>query len=264
MPGAYAVCTCAEASIPRLPVRQRRSPFDRVDVSDRRQFHGGARAEQTTPCARYGCARAGRSRDAQPSTARSSRTGRSSSCRSSALARAHLIGQSEWVQDERDDLSGVHAAARAAANRCASLIAQAPDAAARLPHSEWTVRDLAAHLAVGAEIYVEYANGRTDPFVDVSDIAGGSLARTTAQRLAEEPEQDLDALASRFRAAVEQLLALTADRPRDELVMWRILARPRARTRASTFAYAAGHESPCASTMAVSQLTSRAGASIAT
>ena len=120
------------------------------------------------------------------------------------------------VPHERDDQSRV----RAAAERCALLIERAPDAAAALPHSEWTVRDLAAHVAGGTEVYCQYANGRTDPFVDLSDIAGGSLARMSAQRLVEEPEQDLEVLASRLRIAVEQLLALTADRPGDQEVMW--------------------------------------------
>jgi uncharacterized protein (TIGR03083 family) len=120
----------------------------------------------------------------------------------------------------REDFSRVRAAAYHAAEGCAVLIEQAPDASARLPHSEWTVRDLAAHIVLGTEVYREYAAGRTDPFVDLSDWAGGSLARTSAQRLVEEQEQNLQALATRLRNAAEALLEFTADCNGDEQVVW--------------------------------------------
>jgi uncharacterized protein (TIGR03083 family) len=121
---------------------------------------------------------------------------------------------------DREDFSRVRAAAHHAAERCALLIEQAPDASARLPRSEWTVRDLAAHIVLGTEVYREYAAGRTEPFVDVSDWAGGSLARTSAQRLVEEQEQNLQALATRLRNAAEALLEFTADYRGDEQVVW--------------------------------------------
>lgn len=121
---------------------------------------------------------------------------------------------------DREDFSRALAAAHHAAERCALLIEQAPDASARLPRSEWSVRDLAAHIVLGTEVYREYAAGRTEPFVDVSDWAGGSLARTSAQRLVEEQEQSLQALATRLRNAAEALLEFTADCNGDEQVVW--------------------------------------------
>jgi uncharacterized protein (TIGR03083 family) len=120
----------------------------------------------------------------------------------------------------REDFSRVLAAAHHAAERCALLIEQAPDASAQLPRSEWTVRDLAAHIALGTEVYREYAAGRTEPFVDLSDWAGGSLARTSAQRLVEEQERNLQALATRLRNAAEALLEFTAACRGDEQVVW--------------------------------------------
>jgi uncharacterized protein (TIGR03083 family) len=82
------------------------------------------------------------------------------------------------------------------------------------------VRDLAAHIVLGTEVYREYAAGRTEPFVDLSDWAGGSLARTSAQRLVEEQEQNLQALATRLRNAAKALLKFTADCNGEEQVVW--------------------------------------------
>jgi uncharacterized protein (TIGR03083 family) len=121
---------------------------------------------------------------------------------------------------DREDFSWVRGAAKRGAERCALLIEQAPDASARLPRSEWTVRDLAAHVVLGTEVYREYVAGRIEPFVDVSDWAGGSLARTSAQRLVEEQEQDLHALATRLRNAAAALFEFTADCNGDEQVLW--------------------------------------------
>jgi uncharacterized protein (TIGR03083 family) len=121
---------------------------------------------------------------------------------------------------DREDLSCLASTLCGAAERCARLIEEAPDAMARVPGSAWTVRDFAAHLALGTEAYAGYVTGHTEPFVDMSDIAGGSLARTSAQRLTEEREQDLGALARRLRNAVDTLATLAKDRRGDERVLW--------------------------------------------
>ena len=70
--------------------------------------------------------------------------------------------------------------ARRVAGEVCGLLASAPDAGAAVPGSDWNVGDVAAHLALGTEAYITYARGVTEPFVDVSGIAGGSLARTSA------------------------------------------------------------------------------------
>ena len=80
--------------------------------------------------------------------------------------------------------------------------------------------DAAAHVALGTEAYVGYSRGGTEPWVDVSDIAGGSLARSNAERLDLEPLREPAALAARVQAAAAELLATTEGRSGDEAVTW--------------------------------------------
>jgi uncharacterized protein (TIGR03083 family) len=118
------------------------------------------------------------------------------------------------------DLDAARAALRRAADDFSALIASAPDPDQRIPDSEWTVRDVAVHVALGSEAYVRYATGGTEAWVDISDIAGGSLARSSAERLAAEPARDLPALAERAKAAVGALIEATEGRSDDEPVVW--------------------------------------------
>ena len=118
------------------------------------------------------------------------------------------------------DLDAARAALRRATDDFAALIASAPDPDQRIPDSEWTVRDVAAHVALGSEAYVGYATGGTEAWVDISDIAGGSLARSNEGRLAAEPARDLPALATRAKAAVGALIEATEGRSADEPVVW--------------------------------------------
>ncbi len=108
---------------------------------------------------------------------------------------------------------------RVAADLC-SLLESIGDGGAMVPKSEWTIRDVATHVALGTEAYVGYVLGATEAFVDVSDIAGGSLASTNAARVQAEPAQALPELATRLRAASSALLEVTAGRQGDQIVMW--------------------------------------------
>jgi uncharacterized protein (TIGR03083 family) len=108
----------------------------------------------------------------------------------------------------------------AAAQRLAFLIESAPDAAARLKGSEWSVADLAAHVTTCTEGYRGYIEGRTEPFEDMSDVAGGSVARTNAQLLTDEPERDLNALTARLRSGAQELVRATNGRRGDDRVLW--------------------------------------------
>ena len=99
-----------------------------------------------------------------------------------------------------------------------TLVASADDAATAVPGSEWNVGEVIAHVAVGTEAYVGYLSGATEPFVDVSDIASGSLARTSAARLEAEPERDVVSLTDRLRTASSALL--DADRPDATAMRW--------------------------------------------
>jgi uncharacterized protein (TIGR03083 family) len=118
------------------------------------------------------------------------------------------------------DIADTRMAIERAAERVVRLAATAPHAGVVVPDSDWTVRDVLVHLALGTETYVTYVNGATEPFVDVSDIAGGSLARSSAARLAADPEQDLLALTMRVSAAMASLLEATAGRHSNDPVMW--------------------------------------------
>ena len=86
--------------------------------------------------------------------------------------------------------------------------------------------DAAAHVALGTEAYVGYSRGGTEPWVDVSDIAGGSLARSNAERLDLEPLREPAALAARVQAAAAELLATTEGRSGEEPVTWNGLTVP--------------------------------------
>jgi uncharacterized protein (TIGR03083 family) len=118
-----------------------------------------------------------------------------------------------------DDFAEAQAAVRRVGNALAQLIDSAPEADAQLPNSEWTVRDLAAHVVLGAEMYTRFANGDTEPFVDLSDVAGGSLARTSAARLDDEPEHDIHELAKRLQIGIESLLSSCASRSQSQPVL---------------------------------------------
>jgi uncharacterized protein (TIGR03083 family) len=118
------------------------------------------------------------------------------------------------------DLQATRTALLRAADDFATLIAGAPDADQPIPSSEWTVGDVAAHVALGSEAYVGYAAGATEAWVDVSDVAGRSLARSNSARLAAEPARDLPALAARAQAAVAAVVDATEGRSGDEQVVW--------------------------------------------
>jgi uncharacterized protein (TIGR03083 family) len=118
------------------------------------------------------------------------------------------------------DLDATRVALLRAADRFATLIAGAPDADQPIPDSEWTVGDVAVHVALGSEAYVGYASGATEAWVDVSDIAGGSLARSSAARLAAEPARDLPVSAARARAAVAAIVEAAEGRSAEEPVVW--------------------------------------------
>jgi uncharacterized protein (TIGR03083 family) len=118
------------------------------------------------------------------------------------------------------DFATTRTAVRAAADACIGLFAAELDGGVAVRGSDWSVAEVAAHVAVASEVYTEYAGGRKEAFVDISDIAGGSLATTSAQRLAEEPERDLGALAARLDRAVNALLAATAACDGREIVTW--------------------------------------------
>ncbi len=124
------------------------------------------------------------------------------------------------VSEPAVEMSAVRSALGRVASELSALFESASSADVRISRSEWSVGDVAVHVTRGTESYLVYVAGGTDPFLDVSDIAGGSLARTNATRVSEEFQRDLPALVRRLRTASATLLEQTADRDGDEVVMW--------------------------------------------
>jgi hypothetical protein len=121
------------------------------------------------------------------------------------------------IDQERDELLAVLAAASA---RFAAVAAQVRDPAMPVRQSTWSAAELVVHVAGGLEAYARYLDGDSSPAVDVSDVPGGSLTASNAERLAAEPERAIGVLLDRAAAA----LARVCDRARhwslDELVPW--------------------------------------------
>ena len=123
---------------------------------------------------------------------------------------------SEWTVA----LADVRAALQRVGGELCSLVRSGADGGVIVTGAEWTIGDVAAHVALGTEAYVGYVGGATDAFVDVSDIAGGSLARSNAARLEADPRRDLGELADRLGAALSALLDATHGRDGKDAVTW--------------------------------------------
>lgn len=116
------------------------------------------------------------------------------------------------------ELADVRPAFGRAGERLAALLASVPDPSVRLADSDWSVGDVAAHVTLMAEAYAGFASGIA--FADVSDIAGGSLARSNAARLSAEPDRDPATLAKRLTEGTAALLDATQQRSSDDRVVW--------------------------------------------
>jgi uncharacterized protein (TIGR03083 family) len=96
------------------------------------------------------------------------------------------------------------------------LLRGIPDPAIPIPDSEWTVGEAAAHLAIGAEGYSEYARGldRRHP-VDLADVPGSHRRAFAAM-----PERDGGKLAEMLEAGIEVFLDATEGRSADHPLRW--------------------------------------------
>jgi uncharacterized protein (TIGR03083 family) len=92
-------------------------------------------------------------------------------------------------------------AARGAASQLAALLRACPDPGAA-GVGRWTVRDVAAHVAGGAELYTQIARGTPSPAPTIEAITA-----LNDQIIGTIGEQDTAALASRIEAGVAGLLA---------------------------------------------------------
>lgn len=97
----------------------------------------------------------------------------------------------------------LQAALQAAAEGTGALLRSLEHTAAPIPRSEWTVRETAVHLIVGARLYTDLLTGGSSPVHELSDLrplnAGAFLGNpeTRPQVLAD----DLAAAAAAFAAA---------------------------------------------------------------
>jgi uncharacterized protein (TIGR03083 family) len=80
---------------------------------------------------------------------------------------------------------------------------------------EWTIRDVAAHAAGTAPVYLGIANGGGSPVSALTDVAGVNQSIVTATS-----EQDLARLAQAIDHGTATFLAQLESRDGDELVPW--------------------------------------------
>ncbi|MGH8900188.1 MAG: DinB family protein [Egibacteraceae bacterium] len=96
------------------------------------------------------------------------------------------------------------AAVEAVAGSIAEMLRGLPDTGVRIPNSDWSVGEAAAHLAVSQECYTEWLKGRS-PYPDTHVT---TFASVNAQSLEELSERDGAVLAtlivSRTRAFLEE------------------------------------------------------------
>lgn len=139
------------------------------------------------------------------------RVGRSGAPRAGAVVQSGAVG---------DGVTALRRAIQGAGARVTALLRSAGDPARPLPRSEWTVGDAAAHLAEGVGSYVAYLSGSTEPWADLSDLPGGSVAASNARHLAEVTHRDLAALAGDVDTRLAEVVALTEGRHDDDPVFW--------------------------------------------
>jgi uncharacterized protein (TIGR03083 family) len=112
------------------------------------------------------------------------------------------------------DLARAARAAGAAAGQLVAMIRSDPEPGAAAVGS-WTVRDVAAHVAGGAELYDQLARGSPSPAPTI-----GAITALNDQILGSLAGQNLQVLADRIEAAVTLLLAAAERHPDDPGVPW--------------------------------------------
>ncbi|MFE3634262.1 maleylpyruvate isomerase family mycothiol-dependent enzyme [Streptomyces sp. NPDC059168] len=98
---------------------------------------------------------------------------------------------------------GLERAIRGTAEEIATLVRSAGDTALAVPGSEWTVGEVAAHLAVANELMADLAAGRERPY---GDGTPQSLAAANAESLAAFTERRAEPLATMITEQCERFL----------------------------------------------------------
>jgi uncharacterized protein (TIGR03083 family) len=114
------------------------------------------------------------------------------------------------------DLGAARRALEAATPPTALLMGSITDPDVPISGSEWTVGEAAAHLAMGAEGYSEYARGLQPHHpVDPTDMPGSNR-----RRLAAMGERDGRKLAARLERSIGVFLAATKGRAAQDSLPW--------------------------------------------
>lgn len=100
------------------------------------------------------------------------------------------------------------------AQRTAALMRSVPDAEARIPHSQWTIADAAAHLVCALGWFANWAGGGRSP-CQVAEVAAQN-----ARDIAELGERDQNRLAQMYLDRVHAYLDVSANRSPDQPVVW--------------------------------------------
>ena len=114
------------------------------------------------------------------------------------------------------DLRAARDALRRQTPRTMELLGSITDPGAPIPGSEWTVGEAAAHLAIGAEGYADYAQGRDRRHpVDLTDVPGSHRRAFEGM-----PERDGRRLAEMLRDGIERFLDATGGRSAADALRW--------------------------------------------
>jgi uncharacterized protein (TIGR03083 family) len=101
-----------------------------------------------------------------------------------------------------------------------SLTGRGIPADRQIPHMEWTVGDLVAHLTQGVEVARELLDGKPSPYGDMREIP-----ETNAHFLSIEPERNIERLVPRFVAGLRSMEARFREMPDDFVVPFHADAR---------------------------------------
>lgn len=96
-------------------------------------------------------------------------------------------------------------------SRLADLVVSAPDLSVMARQSEWTVREVAVHVAVGARCFAELAELEPGQSAGVDGWAG--LSEAMARRVADITESDPAKLGALLQDAIEDFSEAWAERP---------------------------------------------------
>jgi uncharacterized protein (TIGR03083 family) len=113
------------------------------------------------------------------------------------------------------DQARARAALSAATEQAAGLLRAIPDPDRRLPNSEWTVGEAAAHMVLAGRVFAGCARGEASPVASLDAFADVNQAR-----LAAFPQRRAGALAASLVEAGQALLDATAGRSGAEPTPW--------------------------------------------